>query len=199
MNHYNTILDFWFGNPAEYTLVSPERMKLWFAGSEETNKTICQQFKQDTELACEGKLDDWEKENDSLIALLILLDQFSRNIYRNTKKAFASDAKALAISQSAIESSRDFQLAPLQRVFLYLPLEHSENLNMQNLSVDKYIELANSVSEEHKPTYRGFVDYANQHQQIIARFGRFPHRNSILGRESSAEELAFLQQPGSSF
>ncbi len=193
------ILEFWFGLPPEYAIVSDERMKLWFGGTDATNQQIAKLFTEDTESACAGQLDRWENQNESLTALIILLDQFSRNIYRNTRRAFATDGKALEIVRRVIESGRDIQLKPLQRLFIYLPLEHAEDLDMQNLSVAKFTELAQTQSGQHRKAYNGFVDYAVQHQRIVEQFGRFPHRNKILDRESSLAEIDFLQKPGSSF
>ncbi|MBF8302770.1 MAG: hypothetical protein HW396_1051, partial [Candidatus Dadabacteria bacterium] len=153
------------------------------------------------ELAVGGKLKSWENTPRGTLALIILLDQFSRNIYRGTAKAFSQDSLALYVCLRGIEKGFDKRLHPVERLFLYMPLEHSEDLEMQKKSVEYFSmleklfpappSLASMVSE--------FKKYAGMHYVIIERFGRFPHRNEILGRKSTPEEIEFLKQPGSSF
>jgi uncharacterized protein (DUF924 family) len=133
------------------------------------------------------------------LALILLLDQLPRAIHRATPAAFAQDSKARRVAGRGLESGADRLLRPIERLFIYLPFEHSEDIADQDRSVELFRELAASVPKAHLRTFAGFVDYAVRHREVIARFGRFPHRNLILGRESTPEEKAYLEQPGSSF
>lgn len=195
----DAVLDFWFGHPRDCLYADKARIDFWFGGAPEVNREIKTRFTVDHRRAAEGKLDHWVSSEDGLLALVILLDQFSRNLYRDSGRAFACDAKALQLTLSAVSEKRDITLQPLQRLFLYLPLEHAEDPQMQKLSVEKFAGLVKQAPEGMHKTYRGFLEYAERHKTIIERFGRFPHRNALLGRASSAEENAFLMQPGSSF
>ena len=184
------VLDFWFGAPD-----SPEYGKardLWFRKSEATDATIRALFGMDVEAALAGERDGWADGPRGTLALVLLLDQFTRNIFRDTPRAFAGDACALGLAQALVARRDDRLLAPLERWFVYLPFEHAESLPMQEQSVRLNGQL---VTEGHADT----LEWAQKHHDVIARFGRFPHRNAILGRASTPEELAFLQQPGSRF
>jgi uncharacterized protein (DUF924 family) len=130
---------------------------------------------------------------------VIVLDQFPHHIHRDTPDAFAQDAKALALSLAALAAGEDKSLTLIERVFLYLPLEHAESIAMQDLSVAQYQQLADEAVESERTLFDNFLDYAHKHRDVVLRFGRFPHRNDILGRTSTAEEIAFLKQPGSRF
>lgn len=174
------ILDFWFSEHAKAN---------WFVRSEAFDAEIRTRFLSTLEQAQHGELEGWSKDAQGALALTILLDQFPRNLFRNSSRAFASDAKALATTKAAIAQGFDLQLSSEQRQFFYLPFMHSEVLAEQEESLRLYAALGNAYA----------LDYAQQHHAIIARFGRFPHRNAVLGRESTAEELEFLKQPGSSF
>lgn len=195
----DAILDFWFGRPRDYVRAGDARVKFWFGGAPEVNREIEARFAADWQQAAGGGLDHWALSQDGLLALVILLDQFSRNLHRDSGRAFACDSKALQLGLAAVNERRDADMQPLQRLFLYLPLEHAEDLQMQTLSVEKFTELAEHAPAGMHKTYRGFLEYAERHKAIIERFGRFPHRNALLGRVSTAEESAFLAQPGSSF
>ena len=127
------------------------------------------------------------------------MDQFPRNLYRSEARSFAYDDRALALSLEGVSLGVDKQLEPLQRVFFYLPLEHSEVMEDQDLSVERFAHLVTRVEAEKAETFRGYLDYAWRHYVIIKRFGRYPHRNGILGRESTEAEKKFLKEPGSSF
>ncbi len=140
--------------------------------------------------AAAGQLDGWQDSAQGALALVILLDQVPRNLYRDDPRAFAKDAKALAITHRALERELDRELSQVERLFLYLPLEHCESLEEQQLCC----ELVSALDED--PEWHG---YAIQHRDIIARFGRFPHRNAVLGRQTTPEEADFLAKPGSSF
>jgi uncharacterized protein (DUF924 family) len=141
----------------------------------------------DVEAAIRGALDDWARSPRGALALVILLDQLTRNIYRGTPRMYAGDARAVATSLAVIEHGADASLSADERQFLYMPLMHSEDRALQQRSLEKFRELGQSL------------EYAEHHAEIVLRFGRFPHRNAILGRESTPEEVEFLKQPGSSF
>lgn len=197
MGRIEEILYFWFGDLHNMNL--EERLKLWFGGEEETDQLIRSQFEADVLQAIQGNYAHWEVTPKGCLALIILLDQFSRNIYRDTPKAFAQDEMALEVCLRGIDQGKDLALEPIERSFFYLPMEHSENLEVQWRSVQAFENLARSVPPELTKTFESFLDYAVRHYVIIERFGRFPHRNEILGRVSTEEELEFLKQPGSSF
>src|SRR3970040_59702 len=195
------ILGYWFGELKESEAPSSDYYKIWFAKRIEIDQYIKTTFEEDLALAVGGKLKSWENTPRGTLALIILLDQFSINIYRGTAKAFSQDSLALDVCLRGIEKGFDKRLHPVERLFLYMPLEHSEDLEIQKKSVEYFSmleklfpappSLASMVSE--------FKKYAGMHYVIIERFGRFPHRNEILGRKSTPEEIEFLKQPGSSF
>jgi len=197
MDRIEEILHFWFGDLQNLNL--KERLKLWFGGGEETDGRIRDKFESDLLRAIRGDYARWEETPRGSLALILLLDQFSRNIYRDTPRAFAQDAMALGVCLRGINQGKDLALHPIERAFFYLPLEHSENLDNQQQSVRAFESLVPSAPEEMKGTFEEFLDYAIRHYEIIKRFGRFPHRNEILGRPSTEEEKEFLTQPGSSF
>ena len=187
------ILTFWFGELDEHGLCDPGQHDLWFRKSDDTDLLCKTRFGDLVAKALAGELESWAETDDGLIALILLLDQITRNIGRDSPAAFAGDKRALTLAEGAIDSGRHLQLPAIHRVFLYLPLEHSENIDDQDLCVTLMQALANEVDT---PQFLGFADYAEQHQQVIARFGRFPHRNVIMGRQSTAAELAYLQKHG---
>lgn len=177
------ILQFWFEE------VEPRQ---WYVKDEAFDDSIRQQFEATVQLAQQSALDNWMDSATGCLALCILLDQFSRNIYRDSPQAFASDDKARTVARHALTHQFDLAdgIGPLQRRFLYLPFEHHENIDSQDLCVRLATE---RVCDD------DFTDYAERHRQIITRFGRFPHRNAVLGRENTAEELEYLSQPGAGF
>lgn len=176
----NEVLNFWFS----------ERVKpLWFKKSDEFDREIKQRFIATYQLAQTGELNSWRDRSFNLLSLIIILDQFPRNMFRNTAQAFATDAQAVALTKYALNHNYPQDLTLEQQIFLYMPLMHSENKADQALSV----ELFQALGKEDN------LNFAIQHQAVIDRFGRFPHRNQILGRESTPAEKEFLTQPGSSF
>lgn len=189
--NYQDVLDFWFGEPEEPDYGEPR--KFWFIKNPAIDVEIKSRFESTYQAAEAGELNDWQTSALSCLALIILLDQFPRNMYRGKAKAFATDNRALSLANYALKQNYDRQLLPVQRWFIYLPFEHSENLADQHTAVKLFSTLKN------EPSSQSTIDYAHQHLKIIQRFGRFPHRNSILGRTSTPEEIEFLQQPGSSF
>ena len=193
------ILFFWFGDLPDDETFPTEHAELWFKASDAFDQEIRNRYGETLERAANGKLKAWTKTPEGWLALIIVLDQFSRNIFRGTPKAFAQDPLALSVALSGIRQGMDKQLKPVQAIFAFLPLEHAENLELQKQCVEHYEALAERASPAIDFVIRNNVDYAYRHLRIIEQFGRFPHRNEILGRESTAEELEFLKQQGSSF
>lgn len=176
------VLSFWFG--------ARDR---WFRKSAQTDALIRTRFGADVQAALAGALDHWADSPRGALALVLLLDQFTRNVYRDTPRAFAGDAQALALARRLVERGDDRRLGPYERWFAYMPFEHAESIEAQRESVRLFEALAEETGLAEP------LVWARRHHEVIARFGRFPHRNPILGRASSAEELEFLQQPGSRF
>ncbi len=174
------VLDFWFQE------IDP---KFWFAKDEDFDRHLAMRFGADVEHALAGGLLLWEDRPEARLALILLLDQFPRNLYRDTAKAFAGDARALALTLDAMARGWDRELPPPERQFLYMPLMHAEDAAIQGKSVAAFTALGDEDS----------LNYAIRHKRIICRFGRYPHRNDALGRPSTPEEKAFLLEPNSSF
>ena len=199
MTDSQEILQFWFGDENELQAISDKQSALWWGKNDQTDATIKEKYSGLVEAASAGNLEHWKSEAESCLAYVLLLDQFSRNIYRGTAAAFANDARALSTTLDGLKSGLDKKLSPMQRVFFYLPLEHSESLAMQELSLHQFKNLQHDDNAEHPEIFSKFYQFAEAHYRIIKKFDRYPHRNAMLGRQSSAEELAFLQQPNSSF
>ncbi|HWU77107.1 MAG TPA: DUF924 family protein [Rhodanobacter sp.] len=189
-NSARDILDFWF---------DPAHASHWFVADAGFDEKIRKNFGAEAEAAAQGRLDDWAGKPESWLALLILLDQFPRNLYRADARAWASDVKAQRVALSGLAEAFDRVLPPLQRVFAYLPLEHAEDRGLQQQSVALFEALHAQVAADRRDRFAGFLDYARRHCEVIARFGRFPHRNAVLGRSSTADELSWLAQPGAGF
>jgi uncharacterized protein (DUF924 family) len=192
----DSILDFWFGDYSRKAF--DDRAKLWFGGGPKVDEMISARFKTTVEAVASGEAQRWAAEGAKhRLAAIIALDQFSRSIYRGSAQSFANDPLALSLAKEAMANGEETQLAPMERFFLYLPLEHSEAAADQDESLSKFAALEASAPHEVKDIIASAHDYAKRHAQIIARFHRFPHRNRILGRESTAEELEFLKKnPG---
>lgn len=193
------LLTFWFGDNPDDAAVAKAKAELWWGHSAATDELLQIKFGAAASAAATDVLDHWTGSPSGRLALILLLDQLPRAIHRATPAAFAQDPKARAVAGQGLESGADRLLRPIERLFFYLPFEHSEDLADQDRSVELFRELLSSVEAVHRETFAGFVDYAVRHRDVIVRFGRFPHRNEILGRESTDEEKAFLEQPGSSF
>ncbi|MCB1647838.1 MAG: DUF924 domain-containing protein, partial [Pseudomonadales bacterium] len=187
-----TVLNFWLGETRHSAAAMAVQSKLWYRSTPALDEQIRQRFGLIHELAASEKL-AWEYSMPGTIALIIVLDQFSRNMYRRSARAFEWDWLALELSVNLLESSDHLTLSPVEQVFVFHPLEHSESPDLQNLCVEKFTELHQSVSEEWRPHIADFLRHAEEHRDIIHRFGRFPHRNEVLGRESTAAELEFLE------
>jgi uncharacterized protein (DUF924 family) len=186
------VLDHWFGaagTPEHGTLRG-----LWFKKDEKTDRDIAQRFGALIERALRGELAGWAADAPGALAQILLLDQFTRNALRDTPAAFAGDARALAAASAMVGARQDEALPPEQRAFVYLPFEHAESLAMQ----DEAMRLFGRLTAQ-APQMRDMLAYAERHRAVIQRFGRFPHRNAMLGRRSTVEELAFLREPGSHF
>lgn len=186
------VLDFWFG--AKGSAEHGQLRKCWFEKNAAFDAEIRRRFLPLVDEAAAGRLDGWAAQPESLLALIVLLDQFPRNLFRDTARAFAADGKALALAQQAVAKGLDARLLPVQRAFVYLPFEHSEDMAMQDRAVALFAELAGQGE-----AFASYLDYAERHREVIRRFGRFPHRNAILGRASTPEEAAYLAQPGAGF
>jgi uncharacterized protein (DUF924 family) len=190
MSQIETILNFWFGEADENGTF--KHRKEWFTKNPAFDQQV-RQFQSTYEQGATGQFDTWMDSPQGCLALVLLLDQFPRHLFRGQPKSFATDAKALSIAQVALSRGFDQQLLPVQRFFLYMPLEHSENPEHQNQSVSLFHQFSEN------PDLRDNYDYAIRHRDVIDRFGRFPHRNQILGRSPTPQEVEFLKQPGSSF
>ncbi|GAB3261734.1 DUF924 family protein [Chitinimonas naiadis] len=181
------VLAFWFPN-------QDEAQRAWFVKDPAFDTEIAQRFGHLLATAMAGGLQSWCETPRGLLAYVLLLDQFSRNCHRADAQAYAGDALALAAAGKALAQGWDRQLGRLQRVFLYLPFEHAEDAAMQLVAVRCFEALAAEF-----PDCEHYLDYAYRHRDVIARFGRFPHRNAVLGRVSTPAELAYLAEPGSGF
>jgi uncharacterized protein (DUF924 family) len=186
------VLAFWFGRPGEPGYGSPRAA--WFRKDEAFDAAIRARFLPGVEAALAGQLAGWAERPQDLLALLILLDQFPRNLFRGAAKAFAGDQQARQLAEKALAKEWDKGLSAVEKLFIYLPFEHSEALADQERSLALFTALAAGHAG-----CEGFLDYARRHHEVIARFGRFPHRNAALGRPSTPEETSYLAQPGSGF
>lgn len=186
------VLAFWFGRPADTDYGQPRAA--WFRKDPAFDAAIRGRFLPTVEAALVGGLADWATTPAGALALLLVLDQFPRNLFRGEARAFAGDPQALALATTVVDRGWDAGLLPVQRAFVYLPFEHSEVLADQDRSVALFAALAAA-----HPAAAGYLDYAHRHRDVIVRFGRFPHRNAALGRPSTPGETAYLALPGSGF
>ena len=199
----DSVLTFWFGGVLDATAddvaIAARQSALWWKKEPAVDAAIRTRFAAWTARAASGVLDHWAHTPHGRLALIVLCDQFPRNMYRDTPQAFAFDALARRWCAQGLLRGDDQALRPIERVFFCLPLEHAEDLADQQQMVALLQALARQVPPAYAETFAGFVQYAERHRAVVARFGRFPHRNAILGRPSTPEETAFLTQPGSSF
>jgi uncharacterized protein (DUF924 family) len=193
------ILDYWFGDSVRDPSKAPGRMAFWFGPDPERDADMRERWGEFVTAASEGKLDFWTKTPRGRLAVLILLDQMRRNIYRGTAEAFRHDGRARYLMRDGVSRMMDLKLTPIERLFFYMPLQHAESLDDQELAVDRFLQLEREVASAHRDIFAGFRKYAQKHRDIIARFGRFPHRNSILGRRDTPEEAAWLAGGGERF
>ena len=193
------VLAFWFGDAAGDAAVIAAKSAIWFRGRAEVDAAVRNRFATLHTAAITGRLDAWLAWPHGRLALVILVDQFSRNLFRGDARAYAHDARARTWCEEGLRTGVERALRPIERVFLYLPLEHSEALRDQQRAVELFATLRDEVEPGLREAFDEYLDYAERHRDVIARFGRFPHRNAALGRASTADEQAFLAQPGSSF
>jgi uncharacterized protein (DUF924 family) len=196
---YREVLSFWFGESNDDAQTIAQNSTRWWQANARFDTEIRMRFAALRDDAIAGDLDTWLHTPRGRLALIILVDQFSRNLFRNDARAYEHDALARHWCEDGLKIAADDALRPVERVFLYLPLEHSESVADQDLAVTLFRLLRDSVPAAQREAFANFLRYAERHRNVIARFGRFPHRNLVLHRESSAEELRFLEQPGSSF
>lgn len=187
------LLEEWFGETRRDPGLVPERNAFWFGPDHERDERLRQSFREWVEAALAGGLTGWQDEPASRLALILLLDQLPRNIHRGTRQAFAGDPRAAALCLAGIATGMERPLGPVEQAFFYMPLQHAEDRAAQELSVQQYRSLAER-NPEHRSVFDHFLGFAGEHRYVIERFGRFPHRNAILGRVSTAEETAYLEQ-----
>ncbi|MGB8331119.1 MAG: DUF924 family protein [Polyangiales bacterium] len=193
------ILEFWFGQLDELGRSRPEQRKRWWTKSESFDQAIESEFLSDYEAIVAGTREAWRSSAHGALAYIIVLDQFSRNMFRGTPKMFAADERARKACREGLDAGFDTKLCFDERVFFYLPLEHSEDMEDQLRCRALFEELLRCAPAPVQGDAKYYLDFAERHKAIIERFGRYPHRNEILGRASTAEEIAFLEEPGSSF
>ncbi|MFO1457154.1 MAG: DUF924 family protein [Steroidobacteraceae bacterium] len=204
MDHPRTVLDFWFGREPMTPALFAAKMPEWFGGRDADTRaardaTITSQFGVLAARAAAGALDNWADSPRQRLALILLLDQFPRHIHRGLPRAFATDDRAAALTLDGMQKAADATLDPAGRMFFYMPLQHSEAPEVQEESVAAFRRLRDESPPEWREALDGVLDYAQRHRDIVARFGRFPHRNAVLGRESTAEESAWLDAGGERF
>jgi uncharacterized protein (DUF924 family) len=184
------VLDFWFDDASE---------AFWFERSDAFDAQIQERFGDVLEVARRGDLGYWAETPEGWLALLIVLDQFSRNLYRNDARAWSADHQTQVIALNGIAHGFDLRLSPLQRVFAYLPLEHAESPVLQQHCVSLFERLATGQPVAERSRFDNYLDYARRHHDVIQRFGRFPHRNAVLGRADTPAEQVYLATPGTGF
>lgn len=198
MDDPRAVLDWWFGRGGRADPALEARMRFWFGGD-----TQEQQLQRDAEIrarfgelmarAERGELDAWADGPRRRLALILLLDQFPRNVYRGTARAFATDDRALALALSGMQAGADAALSPAERMFFYMPLQHAESPEVQEESVAAFRRLLAEAPQESSAVFEASLKYAELHRDIVRRFGRFPYRNRVLGRATTPEELAWLR------
>jgi uncharacterized protein (DUF924 family) len=194
-----SIHDLWFGELDTEGRAHPDKVKQWFGKDPAFDALIRKHYLEYVDPAFMGAFDRWPKTDEGLVALTILLDQFPRNMFRDTPRAFAYDKKGMATSFLVFEEDRYLKMPPLYAYFTLMPTMHAEFRDVQEMGFNAFTRLLDRVPDVHKEMIGNAQRYAKAHRDIIERFGRFPHRNKLLGRESTPEELAFLKEPGSSF
>ncbi|HLD68849.1 MAG TPA: DUF924 family protein [Pseudomonas sp.] len=204
---WRSLLDWWFGSgpgtgfgpAADAITVAAARHGLWFGKRDHQDAEARERFGEWVEQALDGGLSDWAQSPEGWLALILLLDQLPRMIHRATPRAFAGDGRAQALARQGLERGWDARLPAIARLFIHLVFEHAEDLAVQERSVALARALHDGAPQAERELFAGFLDYAERHRRVIARFGRFPHRNDLLGRPSTPDEVLFLQQPGSRF
>lgn len=193
LSPWQDVLDFWFEDGLEQGWPSRNLGALWFGGGRDLDETVRERFATLVEPALWGELVDWEAMPNARLALVILLDQFTRNIYRGEGKAFSGDHRSCTLVMEGVARGMDKELAWIGRVFFYMPLMHAEDLALQDASVRHFEQLVEAAPLEIAEKIKGNLEHAIQHREVIQHFGRFPHRNVALGRESRLEEIEYLK------
>lgn len=197
--YFETVLDFWFGE-LQHNLPDGEHQKNWFSGGESFDVLIKRKFTTMLLAGSRGELDPWELTPRGRLAFVIVLDQFPRSIFRGTANAFLYDEKALSLARDGVEFGHDQPLRVVEKIFLYMPYQHSENLKIQEEGMALYRKLPDEAETEgEKALCREVLQFAERHYNLIQRFGRFPHRNKALGRQSTPQEESYLTNGGFRF
>lgn len=187
------LLGFWFGDLGRADLPTSDRTNLWFGDNQDLKTVMIKTFGSDYKAAIEGELKTWADTPRGRLALIILLDQFSRSMHRNSEKAFEFDKKAQELCIEGLKEKMDKTLTLIERVFFYMPMVHAEDSKIQEQSIQLFQQLVSLSMSETTQVYQLFLAYAYAHFRVIKEFGRFPQRNTVLGRESTVEEIAFLK------
>ncbi len=187
------VLDFWFGDGLQHDWPGNDRHALWFGGGAEQDEGIRRRFGALVASALGNGLVEWESALSSRLALVVVLDQFSRNVHRGQASAFAGDARAQQLVLATLAAGEDSHLARVGRVFLYMPLMHAEDLALQERCVERFSVLHDNSPPALREKLAGHLHFAREHRDIVQRYGRFPHRNAALGRQSTADEIVFLR------
>ena len=193
------VLDFWFADSLTNPDNLAERRAVWFMGGSNVDQLITEKFGTLPDAALAGELQHWTTDTRNALALVLVLDQFPRNIYRNTARAYHYDSAGLDLALKIIDQSLNLDLHPIEQSFLFLPLQHSEAIDDQTRAVQLYETLTTQSPGPYLESAKNSLDYAKRHYDIIRRFGRFPHRNAILGRDSTEAEIEFLASGGDTF
>lgn len=192
------VLQFWLGAPAADAESFGKKVRRWFSTDKALDAEIRTRFGDAVERARDGALDEWAKTPRGRLALIILLDQFTRNLHRGTPRTYENDARALALAEAALDDHDDAELSFEEKMFLYMPLAHSEDVSRQERHVALVVAAANAAPPALEQAYAAATNHAKGYLDQIRRFGRFPHRNAILGRTCTQEEMAFLDSPSTS-
>ncbi|MGA9421482.1 MAG: DUF924 family protein [Rhodanobacteraceae bacterium] len=193
------LLHFWFGDDPDDAALLARKSPVWFEKNAAVDAEIRERFGALRGAAIAGELAPWNETPHGRLALIVLVDQFSRNLFRDDARAFEHDGLARAWAREAVATAADRALRPVERMFVYLPFEHSESLADQEWAVALFTGLRDEVAPAQREAFDGILHFAGRHRDIVARFGRFPHRNAVLARASTPAELEFLKQPASSF
>ncbi len=196
---WQPLLDWWFGSGETAAEVAELQNRLWFGKHAAQDEYARERFSPLVRQALAGELEGWTETAEGWLALILLLDQLPRMIHRDSPFAYSGDARAQQLVARGLAAGWDQALAPVEQLFVFLVLEHTENLAAQDLSIECFAALLEQVDEDERAYFENTLDHARRHQQVIARFGRFPHRNQALGRDSTAEEISYLKEPGSGF
>jgi len=193
------VLQFWFGSDLDSAAAVRSRCRLWFGRNDSFDAEIARRYARLPDDALGSALDHWQRDIRSSLALAVVLDQFPRNLYRGTARAFAFDAHALQHASACVDRRYDRDVRAIEAMFFYLPFEHAEEAGAQERSVALFTQLLDRAPGSILERFEEFLDYARRHRDVINRFGRFPHRNRLLGRQSTAEELDYLASGGEHF